>query len=73
MCWWGPTTAPWWPILTGRAKFGLLSLENLWLWALKHLLSLKAPGLENMVADLMSRGGPLPDEWRLNPEVVKQI
>ena len=50
--------------------------ENLWLWASENVLSLKAlhiPRRENRGADLMSRGGPLPDEWMLHPEVVKQI
>lgn len=38
--------------------------EDLWLWALT-LLSLRAlhiPGVENKGADIMSSGGPLPDE-----------
>lgn len=55
----------------------LLSMaESLWSWASEHLLSLKAlyfPGLENRGADLMLRGDPLPDEWRLYPEVVREI
>lgn len=54
----------------------LVMAENLLLWASEHLQSLKAlhiPGLENRGADLMSRGGPLEDEWRLQPEVVQQI
>jgi len=37
------------------------------------LSALHIPGLENRGADLMSRGGPLPGEWVLHPEVVKQI
>lgn len=54
----------------------LVMAENLWSWASEHLQSLRAlhiPGLENGGADLMSRGGPLDDEWRLQPEVVQQI
>lgn len=54
----------------------LAMAENLWSWASEHLLSLRAlyiPGIENRGADLMSRGGPLEDEWRLQPEVVQQI
>ena len=35
--------------------------------------ALHIPGRENGGADLMSRGGPLPDEWRLHTEVVKQV
>jgi len=54
----------------------LTAAENLWLWASQNVLSLRAlhiPGRENGGADLMSRGGPLPDEWRLFPEVVRQV
>lgn len=54
----------------------LAMAENLWSWASEHLQSLRAlhiPGIENRGADLMSRGGPLEDEWRLQPEVVQQI
>ncbi|KAK5898201.1 hypothetical protein CgunFtcFv8_015639 [Champsocephalus gunnari] len=54
----------------------LTAAENLWLWVSQIVLSLRAlhiPGRENGGADLMSRGGPLPDEWRLHPEVVKQV
>ena len=54
----------------------LVMAENLWSWASEHLQSLRAlhiPGLENRGADLMSRGGPLDDEWRLQPGVVQQI
>ena len=31
------------------------------------------PGTEEQGGDLMSRGGPLPGEWALHPEVVKQV
>lgn len=50
--------------------------EELWLWAHEHLRSLTAahiPGCQNIGADLMSRGGPRDDEWRLHPEIVLQI
>ena len=59
-----------------RSIAWLTAAENLWLWVSQIVLSLRAlhiPGRENRGADLMSRGGPLPDEWRLHPEVVKQV
>ena len=59
-----------------RSAALLGTAENLWLWASENVLSLKAlhiSGLENRGANLMSRGGPLPEEWMLHPEVVKQI
>jgi len=59
-----------------RSAALLTTAENLWLWASEIVLSLRVlhiPGLENGGADLMSRGGPLPDEWVLHLEVVKQI
>jgi len=59
-----------------RSAALLTTAEKLWLWASEVVLSLRAlhiPGLENRGADLMSRGGPLPGEWTLHPEVVKQI
>ncbi|KAJ7992672.1 hypothetical protein DPEC_G00281110 [Dallia pectoralis] len=49
---------------------------RLWLWAHRHLRSLSAvhvPGRQNVGADLMSRGGPRDDDWRLNPEIVSLI
>lgn len=45
-------------------------------WAAAHLASLKAahiPGVQNVLADVLSRGLPLPGEWRLHSEVVSQI
>ncbi len=45
-------------------------------WALGKLLSLRAvyiPGHLNVGADTLSRQGPLPGEWMLHTEVVKQI
>lgn len=50
--------------------------HNLLTWAQPHILSLKAvhlPGLQNQAADMLSRGGPWPGEWRLHPDVVKLI
>ena len=31
------------------------------------------PGKDNVAADLLSRGGPLPGEWRLHPVIVQAI
>ncbi len=45
-------------------------------WSQGKLLSLRAvhiPGHLNMGADILSRQGPRPGEWMLQPEVVKQI
>ncbi len=45
-------------------------------WAQGKLLSLRAvyiPGHLNVGADTLSRQGPLPGEWMLHTEVVKQI
>ncbi|XP_053190141.1 uncharacterized protein LOC128373962 [Scomber japonicus] len=45
-------------------------------WAHPQFKSLRAtyvPGRENLAADRLSRGGPLPGEWRLHPEVVSGI
>ncbi|XP_053089208.1 uncharacterized protein LOC128318105 [Pangasianodon hypophthalmus] len=45
-------------------------------WSQGKLLSLRAvyiPGHLNMGADALSRQGPKPGEWRLHPDVVKQI
>ena len=49
---------------------------ELWLWAHQYLLSLRAlhiAGAQNFGADLMSRGGPRRDEWRLHPDIVRLI
>ncbi len=45
-------------------------------WSQDKFLSLRAvyiPGHLNVEADILSRQGPRPGEWRLHPEVVKQI
>ncbi|CAL9704266.1 unnamed protein product [Knipowitschia caucasica] len=50
--------------------------HQLWLWAQPKFLSLRAvhvPGLDNVAADLLSRGGPDPGSWRLHPQVVWAI
>ena len=44
--------------------------------AQERLLSLRAVhvrGSANVAADLLSRGGPIPGEWRLHPEVVREV
>ena len=46
------------------------------LLARDRLLSIRAahvPGKDNSAADLLSRGGPIPGEWRLHPEVVHEF
>ncbi|XP_032363307.1 uncharacterized protein LOC116675969 [Etheostoma spectabile] len=46
------------------------------LWSQRRLLSLRAmfiPGLQNQGADLLSRQGLRPGEWRLHPEVVESL
>ncbi|XP_053296886.1 uncharacterized protein LOC128456655 [Pleuronectes platessa] len=61
---------------------GLRSLQlhtlarRLILWGEEHLLSVRAthvPGIQNVGADLLSRGNPLYAEWKLHPAVVAQI
>ena len=54
----------------------LVQARELLLWAHENLLSLRArhiPGVDNKGADLLSRGGPLPDEWRLNPALAREL
>ncbi|KAA0701345.1 hypothetical protein E1301_Tti024361 [Triplophysa tibetana] len=46
------------------------------LWSQEKFLSIRAtyiPGVQNVGADMLSRQGLRPGEWRLHPEVVKQI
>ena len=55
-----------------RSLHCLQVAQTLLFWA-AHLASLRAvyiPGIANREADLLSRTGPLPEEWRLHPEVV---
>ena len=50
--------------------------RSLLLWSHSHLLSLRAvhiPGILNRAADLMSRGGPSHNEWKLNPTIVRKL
>ncbi|XP_058865945.1 uncharacterized protein LOC131708048 [Acipenser ruthenus] len=49
---------------------------RLLIWAQANLLSLRAthiPGVVNLAADLLSRRGPHPSEWRLHPQTVECI
>lgn len=59
----------------GSPKLHTLA-HRLIVWSSVHLLSLRAthvPGILNFGADLLSRGNPLYGDWKLHPEVVKQI
>ncbi len=50
--------------------------RRLLFWAHPRLASIRAiyiPGVVNRAADLLSRTGPPPEEWRLHPEVVGLI
>ena len=50
--------------------------QRLLTWAFPRLASIKAvyiPGVLNIAADLLSRSGPPPGEWRLHPEVVPTL
>ena len=50
--------------------------RSVWLWTQSNLLSLTAghiPGVDNVAADILSRGGPRDDEWSLNPIIVSMI
>ncbi len=51
-------------------------VHQILVWSQDKFLSLRAvyiPGHLNVGADILSRQGPRPGEWRLHPEVVKQI
>lgn len=59
-----------------RSQSALVLTRRLLLWAHPRLLSLRAshiPGVQNSVADLLSRGQPHPGEWRLHADVVQDI
>ncbi|XP_065137013.2 uncharacterized protein [Paramisgurnus dabryanus] len=50
--------------------------KRLLLWAHANVRSLKAthvPGVANTGADILSRNGPPPGEWRLHPQTVERI
>nr|XP_054606083.1 uncharacterized protein LOC107379117 [Nothobranchius furzeri] len=45
-------------------------------WTHVHLLSIRAiyiPGVLNVAADILSRGGPRGSDWRLHPALISQI
>lgn len=53
-----------------------IGLWRLIVWGSAHFLSLRAThvaGILNRGADLLSRGNPLCEEWRLHPKVVAQV
>lgn len=59
----------------GSPQLGQLT-HKFWTWAYPRFLSLRATyllGPLNTAADLLSRGGPQPGEWRLHLETVAQI
>ncbi|XP_072219103.1 uncharacterized protein [Leuresthes tenuis] len=59
-----------------RSKQGLQVSKQLLTWAFPHFLSLRAihlPGIQNKVADVLSRQGLPQGDWRLHPEVVEMI
>ena len=61
---------------SARSRQSLRVAQLLLHWAHPRLLSLRAmylPGALNGPADLLSRQGPHPGEWRLHPEVVGAI
>nr|XP_020471170.1 uncharacterized protein LOC109968930 [Monopterus albus] len=50
--------------------------RELLFWAHQNLLSIRAvhvPGEQYCAVDLMSRGGPQPSEWRLNPALAQTL
>lgn len=50
--------------------------RSLLLWAHANLRSIRAlhiPGVQNRAADLMSRGGPSQNEWRLNSTLTQEL
>ena len=50
--------------------------RRLLLWAHAHGVSLRAvyqPEKDNVAANVLSRGGPLPGEWRLHLDIVQAI
>ena len=59
-----------------RSQQSLREAQRLLQWAFPRFATLRAmhlPGVENQVADLLSRGRPPPGEWRLNPSVVLEV
>ncbi len=68
-----------WLLCDSRAyvySITLVDFSSFLVWSQDKFLSLRAvyiPGHLNVGADILSRQGPRPGEWRLHPEVVKQI
>ena len=59
-----------------RSRRCLKIAQGLLFWAFPRLTSLRAvhvPGVLNQAADLLSRSGPPPGEWRLHAEVVANL
>ena len=59
-----------------RSKNLLRLSQEMWIWAYPKFLSLRAmhlAGVNNVVADTLSRQATNPGHWRLHPQVVRQI
>ena len=61
----------------GTRSLGLLRIAiDLWEWTNVNLLSLRAhhiAGRRNCAAEIMSRGGPRPDDWSLHPRLAEML
>lgn len=59
-----------------RSVQSLREAQRLLHWAFPRLASLRAvflPGVQNLAADMLSRQGPPPGEWRLDPSVIQEV
>ena len=59
-----------------RSRQSLQEAQRLLRWAFPRLASLRAvfrPGVDNLAADVLSRRGLHPGEWRLHPAVVLEV
>ena len=59
-----------------RSKELLEEALELWMWALAHSVQLSAihlPGVNNILADFLSRNRADPTEWQLLPSVCRQL